>query len=522
MTPGSGGPADVSAGRVVPGVPDAGPALVGVDVGSSSVKVLVADLDGAPIALARRATPTRLLPGDGAEHPLAEVLTTVDEALADALAHARADRPHLRVGAIGIASFAEAGAAVDARGAPLTDVLAWFDQRPAEDAARLRDDIGPGTLFVRTGLRSEAKVTLAKLAWLRRTDPEAASRLAGWRFGADLLAQHWTGAVGTSVSLACRSMAWRLADGRWDDELLDLVGLVPASMPPVHPWTEAVGAWSADGPHVDGIAPGTPVAVAGHDHVVGAVGAGVVAPGTALDSLGTAEAILVVSNAPLLDDRLRAGGYSVGAHVVAGRYTVIGGIQTSGGFVDWFLGRLAGVAPDREGEERLRALDDLVASARSRPSEVIVQPTLRGRTAPDPDPTARATFAGIGPEVGLGDLAAATLDGLAFHARWLVEDLERCSGAPISRLRAIGGGTRNGRLVEAKVAANRVPIDVVTDADAVATGAALVGGVAARLIAPEAVLDRVVPVRPPVVVADAVRDAYEAGYRRWRAAVSSR
>jgi xylulokinase len=356
-------------------------------------------------------------------------------------------------------------------------------------------------------------VTLAKLAWLREREPRLVERMAGWRFVADLVAGTWTGAVGTSVTLACRSMAWNLRRDAWDPELLSLAGVRLDQVPPVVPWTEAVGRLRPSVAARLGLTAGIPVAVAGHDHVVGALAAGATEPGDALDSIGTAEAVLLVTDRPALDERVRIAGFSVGAHVVPRRFTVIGGLQTSGAFVDWFLASVAGVAPDAPPAERYRRLDELARGARRQPSGIVARPTLRGRTAPAPDPQAAASWEGLSMADGLPELALAALEGTAFHARWLKDELERLGGQPIRCLRTIGGGTENETLLAIKAALSPEPLEVVDLPEAVAVGAGRIAGVAAGLLPPAAVMTPAVPVRSIPEPSPELRAAYEDVYR---------
>ncbi|HEU4672444.1 MAG TPA: FGGY family carbohydrate kinase, partial [Candidatus Limnocylindrales bacterium] len=303
---------------------------IGLDIGSTHVKAVVVDPGAGVVTVARRSTPTRT-DGRGTVHPFGALVRTAEEVVAEAAGGLDPER----VAGLGIASFAEAGVPLDGRGEPLDDVLAWFDPRPATQARRLAEAVGDAALFDRTGLRPEAKVTLAKLAWLHDERPDVFRRMAEWRFVADAIAAAWTGGLGTAASLACRSMGWDLRRRAWDPELLALAGMRVEQMPEIVDWTSPVGALSAAAASRLGLRSGIPVAVAGHDHVVGGLAAGVVAPGDLLDSIGTAEAVLLVTADPALEDETRRAGFSVGAHVLPDRSTLIAGIQTSGAFVDW-------------------------------------------------------------------------------------------------------------------------------------------------------------------------------------------
>ncbi|HEY3523670.1 MAG TPA: FGGY family carbohydrate kinase [Candidatus Limnocylindrales bacterium] len=486
---------------------------VGLDLGSTNVKAVVVDPEARVLGVARRPTPTRADAG-GTVHPFADLLQAAEAVVRDAAAQAGRDD----IAAVGIASVAEAGVPVGPDGAPLDDVLAWFDPRPAAQARRLAEAAGDRELFARTGLRPEPKVTLAKLAWLRDERPRVFARMTEWRFVADAVAGAWTGGRGTSATLACRSMAWNLRRGAWDDELLSLVGLRAEQMPPVLPWRAPLGRLTTEVGARLGLRAGIPLAVAGHDHVVGALAAGVVAPADLLDSIGTAEALLLVTAEPALDDVTRSAGFSVGTHVLDDRATLIAGIQTSGAFVDWFLTALAGVPADAADGVRYERLASLVAAASRRPSGVIAVPTLRGRTAPLPDPSATGSFAGLTAADGLPELALAALEGTAFHARWLVDELTRLSGIRPRRVRTIGGGSRNDTLLRIKAALSAAPLEVVDEPETVAVGAALVAAVAAG-IAPEGVVLERSPAIRAIEARGADRAAYGEAYAAFRRAV---
>jgi xylulokinase len=486
------------------------PAAVGLDVGSTHVKAAVVDVGGRVLAVARAPTPLRP-DGVGMMHPFDELLGAAEAVVREAVTAAAP----VRIAGLGIASVAESGLPVDAAGEPLDDVLAWFDPRPAPQARMLAATVGAPELFVRTGLRPEPKVTLAKLAWLRDERPDVARRMAEWRFVADAVAGSWTGGSGTSATLACRSMAWDLRRRTWDEELLALVGLRSEQMPPLVPWTSPVGAVRAAAAARLGVAAGLPVAVAGHDHVVGALAAGAVGRGDVVDSIGTAEALLLVTDVPALDEEVRLAGFSVGSHVLDGRSTLIGGLQASGAFIDWFLTALAGVAPDADPDVRSTRLLELVALAARRPSGIVAQATLRGRTAPLPDASATASFSGLTAADGLPELALAALEGTAFHARWLVDELGRLAGVAPARIRVIGGGARNQPLLAVKAALTPAPLEVLDEPEAVAVGAGFVGLVAAGTAPSQLVTDRAPAVRV-VTATRSERAAYADAYAAFR------
>jgi xylulokinase len=509
--------------------------LIGVDVGSTHIKVALVAPGSGVLHVARRATGIHAVRGGGAYHRPAEVLAAVNSAIAECVAavHGKAGPPS----AVGIASMAESGVPIDRRGLPVGDIMAWHDQRPERQAAWLERRLGAAPLFARTGLRAEPKYTLPKLLWLREQKAGDFTRLRRWAGVAELVALDLTGELGTNASLACRTLAFDVTRRAWDAELLGLASLEPDQMPAVLPLGRAVGGLTGAAASRLGLPSGTPVAVAGHDHLAAALGAGVMRPGEVLDSMGSAEATLLVTSTPALADEIRRVGFSTGCHAADGLAYVSGGLQSSGALIEWFLdtflGRVAGRAgAGADGGARVGAAPEadryarfieLLEQAGPGPVEPIVRPYLRGRTAPNRDSAAALEIEGLRETHTLADIAAAVVDGAAYHVRWMLDELARITGTPLDRVKLTGGGARNRRWVTAKAALGPGRLEVVRTDEAAALGASLVAGIACG--AYESVPDALADASPSdrVTAAATIRARYDARYLdHWLPAVIAR
>ena len=496
--------------------------LIGVDVGSTHIKAALVAPGSGPgtgvLHVARRATDTHVVRGGGAYHRPAELLAAVSSAIAECVAAAGARK---KPAAIGIASMSESGVPIDRRNLPVGHILAWYDPRPERQAAWLERQIGASELFARTGLRPEPKYTLPKLLWLREQRAADFTRLRRWAGVAELVALDLTGQLATNASLACRTLAFDVTKRAWDPELLGLASLVPDEMPVVLPLGQAAGGLTAAAAARLGLPSGTPVAIAGQDHLAGALGAGVIKPGDALDSMGSAEATLLVTKRPQLTEDVRRAGFSTGCHAVDGLAYVVGGLQSSGALVEWFLDTFM---PPTTGEvDRYARFLELLEKAGPGPVEPIVRPYLRGRTAPHRDPSATLEFEGIRETNGLADLAAAVIDGAAYHVRWMLDELARITVTPLDRVKLTGGGARNRRWMVAKAALGPGRLEVVRTEEAAALGAALVAGIACG--AYESVASAMVDASPfdRVTAPATIRARYDAAYLdRWLPAVVTR
>ena len=319
--------------------------VIGVDVGTTTTKAVAIDSSGAVVGSASSVT-TWDIGING------EVQTDIDR-LTDAVTGVLVETAHsvgegTRVTGIGITGMAEVGVVVSPAGEALTAAMAWYDQRGAEELAALPQAFRDEFISV-TGLAAKAECSFAKLLWL---GSHGGPSLAGkqWLNALEYIAFRLTGVRASEPSLASRTgLLDQGTIGPWA-ATLDLIGASDSFLP------ELVSAGTSLGP-VLASAPaalrGAAVTVAGHDHLVGSVGAGAIGGDDLFDSCGTADVILrtvprTLSNADR--SHLVGRGLSAGRHVLAGSTAILG--ATRSGLV---LGRIMSMlgADDRAARQEL-------------------------------------------------------------------------------------------------------------------------------------------------------------------------
>ena len=319
--------------------------VIGVDVGTTTTKAVAIDSSGAVVGSASSVTTWDIgISG--------EVQTDIDR-LTDAVTGVLVETAHsvgegTRVTGIGITGMAEVGVVVSPAGQALTAAMAWYDQRGAEELAALPQAFRDEFISV-TGLAAKAECSFAKLLWL---GSHGGPSLAGkqWLNALEYIAFRLTGVRASEPSLASRTgLLDQGSIGPWA-ATLDLIGASDSFLP------ELVSAGTSLGP-VLASAPaalrGAAVTVAGHDHLVGSVGAGAIGGDDLFDSCGTADVILrtvprTLSNADR--SHLVGRGLSAGRHVLAGSTAILG--ATRSGLV---LGRIMSMlgADDRAARQEL-------------------------------------------------------------------------------------------------------------------------------------------------------------------------
>ena len=455
------------------------PAL-GVDVGSTNTKVVLLSIDSRGCTeVAHDSFPTP-------DHP--DALIGGAEATIRTLLDAHPCRPV----AVGIASMAETGVPLAADGTPIGSFVRW-NRAGTPGPSALVERLGREALFEATGVPPLPKATLLVLEALRDSEPERWAALAAWAGAGDLLTRALTGRLVTDHTLAGRTLAYRLpAAGEplpreFDAELLGDLGLRPDQLPSVAETGTAAGRVSADAAHRTGIPAGTPVFVAGHDHAVGAWGAGVRQPGRRVDSVGTSEALLRVTNAPLDRRAALAEGMSV-TRTVSGEFeTVLAGSPAGGSLIAGLVGGELGGTP----------LDPRqIFGAQASVPRAMALPYPRGRQCPAPDPDARLRFVDLEGRpldpsaLDAAALTTAVLLGLSLQLRWMRDAQDRLTGEPtVGALRMIGAAASgNAAWMRLRTEVLGEQLEPVTTSEPVAAAAALLAAVRAGAADPDAAL----------------------------------
>lgn len=443
----------------------AGELLLGIDIGTTNIKAVIFTVAGAPVSAASVATPTeRPRPGWAQHDPQALWFATV-QAIRRALAPL--DDPQ-RVRGLAVASVGEAGVLMDAHDAPLGPAIAWYDSRTVPQLQRWSASGALFDGFRITGVAPTPIYGIFKLMWLREHAPQAYAAATSWLHVADYIAFRLCGARATDYSLATRSMLLDLRARRWSVSLLDRAGLRADLLPELVASGTRIGAVTAEAAAATGLAAGTIVGAGGHDHVCGALAAGVRRSGECLDSMGTAEAVFLPLDDVPLDATTFAAGLTFGAHVARNCFYTMDGLWSSGAAIEWLRGLVAPGAPPSEAFGRVEAL---AVSAPPGSLGVLFLPRLAGGE--------RGALLGLTIDTGPAALARAVYEGLAFEWRRILEQIETTLGVHAATIRVIGGGSRSPVWLGIKADVLGRPLHVLDLDESVALGAALLGGLAA-------------------------------------------
>ena len=308
--------------------------VMGIDVGTTSVKATIYAIDGTEASSAAAPTPWSRDPQGTQMDPIRLVrcvATVVDDAVTR-LAHDDEARWSGRsVAAVGVTGMGESGVLSDAAGIPLGPIRAWHDDRG--DTERVTATIGAETFVRYCGMPLTAQPSLSKILALHHEYPETLRATRFWSVP-EWVAHCLGGDPGSELSLASRTGLLDVLTGEPCEAATALVG-APLLGEVTHAGSPA-GLVGPRGDRADGLGRvpdsvrGAVLTVAGHDHQTAAYGAGAAADGVLFDSLGTAEALLRFTSQTIDRDaiaELVAAGVTVGRTVVPDHYCALAGLS---------------------------------------------------------------------------------------------------------------------------------------------------------------------------------------------------
>lgn len=439
--------------------------FLGVDVGTGGTRAVAIDEGGAIAAQATAEHVPFASPQSGwSEQSPEDWWRASAQAISTIVAKISADE----IGSISFSGQMHGSVFLDEANNVIRPALLWNDQRTARQVAELRETIGDVRIIEMVANPAVTGFTLPKLLWLRENERENWSRVRSVLLPKDYVRFRLTDEKVCDVADASGTLMFDVRNRRWSSEMFDAVGIDPEIVPRSVESIATAGVVSRSGASATGLNPGTPVFAGASDNAAGAIGAGLVSPGTLGATIGTSGVIFVVTDQPTLDPKGRAHSL---CHAIPGRWHMTGVTLAAGYSLKWFRDTFApGVS-----------YDVLTAEAAKVPAGsdgLIWQPYLMGERSPHMDPNARASFTGITGSHGRGHFVRAIMEGVAFSLRDSI-DVFKTLGVAVNEIRLGGGGAASPlwRQIQADVYGQ--PVSTLEADEGAAFGAAILAGVGA-------------------------------------------
>jgi sugar (pentulose or hexulose) kinase len=448
--------------------------LLGIDIGTSSVKALAVGLDGRQLASASVEHPMQRPRPGWAENDPEDWLRGVSGAVKQLVASYRVEADAAL--GIGIVSQRDPWVLLDDSGRPLAPSISWTDRRTSAEVAQLDERFGRPWLIDRTGVLPIPGLGLPTLMWSQRHQPELWRGVRRLRAPKDFVLERLTGADGTDITMPARSVMNDVRRDDWCEDICSGTSIPLEFLPPVgwRSW-EAVAELPPRGAEVLGVRAGIPVAAGGGDDPSATLGSGAIAEGDLCAGTGTSSDWRIVTRECQPDAELARG--DLARHVVADEFIFEVCIESTGSSLRWFRDEFA----DRGG-------DYLALIEQARPiapgaDGLVFLPFVDGSNrAPWFMEGATGGFLGIVSGHTRAHFVRAILEGIAFQYPPTLE-LVAPGRDPTQPITLVDGEARSELWNQLKADVLGVPIRTTECSACAALGAAILGGQAAGLFA---------------------------------------
>ncbi len=432
---------------------------IGVDLGTSSVKLLLMDEAGDIKNIVTKEYPLYFpKPGWSEQNP-----EDWYHALVSGIRELVKENDRDAIEGISFSGQMHGMVILDEEDKVIRPAILWNDGRTQEECDYLNNEIGREKISSYTANIALTGFTAPKLLWVRKHEPENFARIRKIMLPKDYIAYRLSGIHCTDVSDASGMLLFDVKNKCWSGEMLKICGLSIEQMAKIHESSQVVGTLTKEAAKELGLSEKIKVIAGGGDQAVAAVGTGTVGAGMCNVSLGTSGVVFVASQNFAVDDKNALHAF---CHA-DGKYHFMGVMLSAAASNKWWMDEILETKEYASEQQKITKLGE---------NKVYFLPYLMGERTPHNNPNARGTFTGMTMDTTRADMTQAVLEGVAFALRDSFEIIKSL-GITIDRIRINGGGAKSP--LWCKIIANvlNVKVDKINSEEGPAFGAAILAAV---------------------------------------------
>jgi xylulokinase len=480
--------------------------FLGIDVGTGGTRAVIVDEAGKVLASASSEHEPFRVPEPGwAEQDPQDWWRAAQDAISAAIQDS--GKPGSDISAVGLTGQMHGAVMLDKAGNVLRPSLIWCDQRTGPQCDWLHEIIGRERLIELTCNPALPNFTLTKLLWVKEHEPEIFAKIAHVMCPKDYVRYCLTGSFAIDVHEASGTLLLDVTNRRWSAEVAGISGIPEEWLPQLYESPEICAQIAASVVDDTGLKAGTPVVAGAGDQGAGAVGMGILKPGSVSATIGTSGVVFAATDKPTKDP---GGRLHTFCHAVPGRWHVMGVTQAAGLSLRWFRDTFA---PGANYDGLIRTAEKIAPGSEG----LLWAPYLLGERTPHLDSHATAAFVGVTVAHTASHFTRAVLEGVAYSLRdsfTLFAEL----GIPVKGVRLGGGGARGALWRKIQSDIYGYPTEVLTAEEGGAYGAALLSAVGVKAWPDtDAACEQSLQVAERFDPDPGAAKIYDEGYRRYRA-----
>ena len=487
-------------------MPSTADVVVGIDLGTSAVKVLATTTAGREIASGSEFYGLETPHPDFVEQDADVVYRATMHVLERVLADVRLRGSE--VAAIGISSAMHGVLCVDESGEPLSHVITWMDRRAHAIADGWRADGNGSALYARTGAPMHPMLPVAKIRWLAEHDPDLFAKTRRFVGLKELVVFRWTGEWLVDHGIASATGMLDLRTRDWDPLALQLARIDASRLAAPAPPSTALRAFRPAIARQLGIGNGTAVVLASSDGPLANIGVGTAPREEVALTLGTSGAVRILADEPMLDAHGRTFCYCADDT----RFVVGGPTSAAGASLDWIFALLLDETPK---DERFARAVQIASHVAPGANGLVVLPFFAGERAPYWNSALRGAFDGLDLAHDRRTILRAAFESVVFGVYSVFAVMREL--APNARRLLLTGGLTKAPLVRHLLAdVFGLPAVQPREQEASAFGAALVAAQAIGLVADAIGAARAAGYDAPTYPNPSAAAAYEQAFEKYR------
>jgi len=445
-----------------------------IDLGTSTLKIAIFNTDG-KVASSSSIEHSLSYPGKNmVENDLEKYWEAIARLLKKTLNSLDDDPSNIL--AISLSSQGETIVPVDKDMKPLRPAIVWLDGRSVKEAEEIASVFDEDKLFKITGLPSSDPMWPAsKIKWIEKNEPEVFRVSYKFLLLEDYVAYKLTGKIFGEATLYNSSYYYNINKLKYYKPMLDYLNITEDKLPEIVYTGKVMGNISPLASSETGLSISTKFVAGAMDQVAGAIGGGNIQEGIATETTGSAFAMIVTINKPLIDKESRL---PCQLHAVKGRYCLMPFSMTGGMVFKWFKDNFfdSGNSNKLSDNEIYNLMTTEASEIPAGSDGLIMLPHITGAFFPENNPKAKGVFFWISIDHKRGHFTRAILESIAFMLR---KDLEIFSdnNIKIKSIISMGGGAKSAIWNQIKTDITGLELIIPENTETALLGAAIIAGV---------------------------------------------
>ena len=436
--------------------------FIGIDLGTSAVKLLLMDESGKIHKIVSKEYPLRFPHPGWSEQDPEDWISQTMEGMKELLSEC--DKSQVK--GISFGGQMHGLTALDETDQVIRSAILWNDGRTGKEVEYLNSVIGKEKLSKYTANIAFAGFTAPKILWMKANEPENYSRIRKIMLPKDYLAYRLSGVFSTDYSDASGTLLLDVEHKCWSKEMMDICGLREEQLPKLHESWEAVGTLKPEAASELGLSEDVKIIAGAGDNAAAAVGTATVGGGACNISLGTSGTLFISSRKFGVDEN---NALHLFAHA-DGNYHLMGCMLSAASCNKWWMDEILRTK-DYSGEQKDIQVKELGKN------HVFFLPYLMGERSPHNDPNVRGTFIGMSMDTTREDMTQAVLEGVVFGLRDSFE-VAKSLGIHIERTKICGGGAKSPLWRQMVADILNIKVDIPESEEGPAMGGAMLAAVA--------------------------------------------